>query len=436
MGQTGVLFEELLENMTDGIFLVGYDGHVRMENSIAAGILEVKDNTLYGKTLVELISEDSRNDEFYECITRAVFTHERVNDIVTFYSNDGEKQLRLVVSPLRDREENIAALIMFSDVTDLTEMSRKNEYLNKKLVEFVDRFIEVMIGAVDKKSHFNATHTEKMVEYVTKYLDYLQEQGRGIDEENKLPFLASVWMHDVGKIVIPYRILEKQSRLGGKEKDIKHKVEVGVLCDKLKIMEMSSGLNTEEAVMEKDRLTDHIKELESAYEFIISINEKGFIDDETREKVLEISKLKCVTASGDTIDLLDDYEKEALLIKRGNLTEEERRIVNSHAKETYEMLKKMNFVGRYVNVPEWAGRHHEYLDGSGYPDGLKAEDISWETRVLTIVDIYDALTADDRPYKPPMSPEKAFSILDEMRDAGKIDGEVLEDFKESGAWRK
>lgn len=435
MAQKGVLFEELLENMTDGIFIVGYDGHIRMENSIAARVLGVKDS-LYGKTLVELIGEESRNDDFYECITRAVFTHERVNDIVPFYYNGEERLLRLVVSPLRDREENIAAMIMFSDVTDITEMSRKNEYLNQKLVEFIDRFVEVMIGAIDKRSHFNATHTEKMVGYVTKYLDYLNEQGRGIPDEARAPFIASVWMHDVGKIVIPYRILEKQSRLGGKEKDIKNKVEVGVLCDKLRIMELSSGLNTEESVMEKERLTAHIKELEEAYDFILSLNDKGFIDDEAREKVLEISKLKCVTASGETIDLLDDYEKEALLIKRGNLTEEERRIVNSHAKETYEMLKKMNFVGKYVNVPEWAGRHHEYLDGSGYPDGLTAEDISWETRVLTIVDIYDALTADDRPYKPPMSPEKAFSILEEMRDAGKIDGEILEDFKVSGAWRK
>ena len=94
----------------------------------------------------------------------------------------------------------------------------------------------------------------------------------------------------------------------------------------------------------------------------------------------------------------------------------------------------MNFEDEFKDIPEWAGNHHELLDGSGYPRGLKGEEISWETRLLTIIDIYDALTAEDRPYKPPMPPEKAFSILESMRDEGKIDGEILKDFRESKAW--
>ncbi len=444
MEQTEALvFEHLLENMTDGVFLVGYDGHIRMENTIAADMLEVKDSVLYGKTMVELISADSRNDEFYECITLAVFKNERISDIVPFYNKSGKRLLRLVVSPLRDREENIAAIVMLSDVTEITELGRKNEFLNKKLVDFIDRFVKVMIGAIDKRSHFNATHTKKMVAYAMKYLIYLEEQGRGISEEKKAPFIASVWMHDVGKIVIPYNILEKQNRLGGKEKDIKNKVEVAILCDRLKIMELSEKTKSEIESETKSKIeieikdiNQHIEDLQNAYEFIISINNNGIIDDETKERVYEIAKLRCDTYSGGTVNLLDEYDVEALTVERGNLTPFERKKVNSHAAETYEILSQMNFEGPYKDVPKWAGRHHEFLDGTGYPEGLTGKDISWETRVLTIIDIYDALTADDRPYKPPLSPEKAFSILEEMRDEGKIDGEILEDFKESGAWRK
>ena len=78
---------------------------------------------------------------------------------------------------------------------------------------------------------------------------------------------------------------------------------------------------------------------------------------------------------------------------------------------TEKLLTKMKFEGAYKSVPEWSGGRHEYLDGSGYPKHLKSEDIPWETRLITIIEIYDTLTADDRPYKPPMALEKAFSIL-------------------------
>ncbi len=96
----------------------------------------------------------------------------------------------------------------------------------------------------------------------------------------------------------------------------------------------------------------------------------------------------------------------------------------------------MVFEGDYEEVPKWASMHHEFLNGTGYPDHRKAEEIPPEVRLITILDVYDALTAEDRPYKPPMPPERAFSILESMRDEGKLDGEMLRMFKESGAWKK
>jgi len=98
------------------------------------------------------------------------------------------------------------------------------------------------------------------------------------------------------------------------------------------------------------------------------------------------------------------------------------------------MLNKMLFTGTYKNVPFWSGSHHEFLNGKGYPNHLTADELPNESRLLTIIDVYDALTAEDRPYKPPMPPEKAFSILESMRDDGQIDGKLLELFKESKAW--
>ena len=134
--------------------------------------------------------------------------------------------------------------------------------------------------------------------------------------------------------------------------------------------------------------------------------------------------------------LLTEHELTCITIPRGTLTAEERQIIESHVTYTAKLLSKVEYRGDYKPVPKWAAGHHEMLDGSGYPDHLTAEHIPWETRLLTIIDIYDALTAEDRPYKPPMEPEKAFAILRDMAEKGKLDSDILRSFYESGAWSK
>lgn len=465
-----MLFEQLLENLTDGIFLVGYDGHIRMENNVASHILDFGDEALAGKTIVDLISENSKNDAFFECITLAVFKKEKINDLVPYFRQDGERLLRLSVSPLRDREENIAALVTFSDVTELTDLGRKNEELNKKLLDFLDRFVQVLIGAIDKRSHFNANHTKKMVGYATRYLEYLDRDGRGLEEDRRGPFLSSVWMHDVGKLVIPLNILEKPSRLSDKLDDVRYRAQISIMSERVTIaactgvsddlldseedgdglLDMISDstewINLEESarkLAKSEKLSEmaaeaqnRITELENALRFVEDVNERGYIDDATKKRIEEIAEIKCRTYNGEFVNFLDDYDVEALTVQKGNLTEAERKVVMSHVSETYEILKSMNFEGPFKDVPDWAGGHHEYLDGSGYPNGLKGDEIGWETRLLTIIDIYDALTAEDRPYKPPIPSERAFEILRGMAEEGKIDGEILEDFYNSGAWKR
>ena len=103
---------------------------------------------------------------------------------------------------------------------------------------------------------------------------------------------------------------------------------------------------------------------------------------------------------------------------------------------TARMLEKMSFAGTYEKVPFWAGSHHEFINGTGYPNKLSGDELPKETRLLTIIDIYDALTAEDRPYKPPMPSDKAFAILDDMAKEGRVDADILGMFRESGAWKK
>ena len=414
-------YSNIIENMTDGVFLIGHDGKVVLENSVAIGLLG---RELHGRRLIELIGEGGVNDQFYQCIIEAIFQKSKIYDSVPFVSGDEKKFLRIAAFPITD-ETGTSVMVMFSDVTEIVSLAEKNRILSERLADFLQRFVKIMVSSIDKRSHYNATHTRKMASYATRYLEYLDKVGRPIDPDKKEPLLSSVWLHDIGKLVIPLEIMDKPSRLGDKEEDIKHKIEVAQLCYRIKAYEEPGN------AAEYERVS---KELKEAEDFIMKVNSRGFLDDETLAKIEAISEMKCLAVNDEMVPLLDDYEKEALMIRKGTLTASERSVIESHVSQTYEMLKEMDLGGEFKDVPEWAGNHHELLDGSGYPRGLKGDEISWETRLLTIIDIYDALTAEDRPYKPPMPPEKAFAILESMKNEGKLDGEILKDFYESKAW--
>ena len=421
-----ILYENVIENTTDGILIIGFDGKIRMENDVTAEILDVSPDYLRGKTIASLMDKTDKNDEFFRAIIDAVYEKKKISEAVEYYRRDGVRYLHLVTSFLNNRKEDIELIVVISDVTDIVELGQKNQHLTNKLVQFLDNFVKVMIGAIDKRTPYNANHTKNMVRYAEAYLDWLDEHGRGLDMSARRMFLMGVWLHDVGKLVIPSSIMDKPTRLGTRVTDVMHRIETAILCEKL---DAATG-KTDAAICEQ-----RVQELVDAKELISRMNHAGFASEEDKAKIAEAAKISCLTSFGERIPLLDGYEIDSLCVTRGTLTDEERRIMQSHAEHTREILDQMEFEGAFADVPAWSSGHHEYLDGSGYPNGLKAEEISWETRVLTIIDIYDALTAEDRPYKPPVSAEKAFAILEDMCKEGKLDAEILADFKASGAWK-
>jgi HD-GYP domain-containing protein (c-di-GMP phosphodiesterase class II) len=127
-------------------------------------------------------------------------------------------------------------------------------------------------------------------------------------------------------------------------------------------------------------------------------------------------------------------EAHCLSVRKGTLTPEERSVMESHVSVTARILEHVSFPKAHAQVPRWAGAHPESLHGQGYPRHLQGEEIPWEVRLLTILDVFDALTARDRPYKEPMPVEKALGILRSMVGEGSLDGEVLSLFEKSEAW--
>ena len=141
-------------------------------------------------------------------------------------------------------------------------------------------------------------------------------------------------------------------------------------------------------------------------------------------------------AAGNDADFLSPDELENLTIRAGTLTQAERQTINHHVSATIKMLEQLPWPKHLKNVPEYAGGHHERMDGKGYPRGLKREEMSWQARMMGIADIFEALTAGDRPYKGAMTLSQALGILDKFRHNGHIDPDLHDVFVNSEIYRK
>ncbi|MCR5597004.1 MAG: PAS domain S-box protein [Lachnospiraceae bacterium] len=424
-----LLMKHIIEDMSDGVIAIGFDSRILVHNRAAAKILGMDNAQLSGKSIAWIMEQTEKNDELFELITDSVHTRSKVEKTVPFFHDDRIMYLHVKTEILLRGQEKVGIVTVISDITERAELFIANRSLATQITNLMNSFVEVMVTAVEEQSPYNANHTKNMVKYAERYLKWLDENGKLTEytSEKTSPLLMSIWLHDIGKLLVPQEVLDKPSRLGCAEKDILHRITTALLMMKLKM------LTEPEKAGEWQSKTDAIL---SARELIISANNAGFLDADTIERLKRAAQTECLTEDGCIIPLLNDAELESITVARGTLTEAERRTIESHVSLTAKLLTKMKFEGAYKSVPEWSGGHHELLDGSGYPNHLTADEIPWETRLLTIIDIYDALTAEDRPYKPPMAPEKAFSILEDMAEHGKLDPQLLSGFRESNAWKK
>ena len=186
-----------------------------------------------------------------------------------------------------------------------------------------------------------------------------------------------------------------------------------------------------------ETLEKRLEELKQAGDTILRANTAGLCPDDLREEICRIREKTYTEEDGSEKPWLEEEEFQMLMIRKGTLSEKERAVMESHVVITDKLLSEIRFSKELSHVREWAASHHELLNGSGYPEHLMAEQIPMEVRIITILDIFDALVADDRPYKPGMPVEKALGILDIMANKeGKLDPELTRLFRESRCWEK
>ena len=426
-GNRALIYESIIRDMSEGIMTIDLNGTIDSFNPAAERILGIPKEEAIGHQFARVFIGIRENDIFNQSIVDAVYEptarHEKV---VPWYHGDQVRQLYLVSSFLFDEDREIGTIIVFSDITELVELKVRYAQDIEKLL---DSLVKALSTAIDERSHYNANHTRNMVKMAESFLDWMEKKGNPwkYDEIRRRAFVMSVSLHDVGKLIVPLEIMDKATRLGSRLEMIRERFARVNLLNRIAMLE---GRITAE------QYNRAVAEAEEILVFICRVNSVDFLPDEDLVKVQELAAKTFTDEKGTTHHLLTDEEITMLSIRKGTLTAQERSQMQGHAAYTWNILNQVQFPDAYANVPVWAASHHELLNATGYTKGLAGDKIPREVRLLTILDIFEALTARDRPYKPPIPPEKAWKIMDKMVREGALDGDMLAEFRESRAWEQ
>ena len=341
---------------------------------------------------------------------------------------------------------------IISDLENFT--TQVGSYMNqRKLLKDMEHLFEAMIQliakAIDKKSHYTGKHCERVPILTEMISEELCRKKDGAfknfnlskDEKNELRIAA--WLHDAGKIATPPHVNDKATKLeriiDGIEL-IEHRIEILKKDAEIDFLKKKSILlqNDDSKGLEKAELIMNNKiELYNNYlELLGDVNIGGEQLEKSKINQIDKAHREQLVVNGKALSLLDDYEKNALSIQRGTLDDNERNKINEHVSITYDLLKEIPFPNNLKDVPTIASNHHEKLDGSGYPIGKKDNELSLQSRILGFSDIFEALTAPDRPYKKANTLSESLDIMYEMCIRGKIDKEIFKVFLDKKLYMK
>jgi len=315
--------------------------------------------------------------------------------------------------------------------------------IQTRLINDLDRLLQAFIRsigmAIDEKSSVTAGHVKRVTEWTMRIAKAVHEASNGPfgsvrfspDEMKELQLAA--WLHDLGKITTPNHIMDKSTRLEGiydridlirtRFEVLKRDVEIA--CWKQLALCADESLRSDAVRIRDVRLN----ELSEDLEFLSECNRKDRLSDADIERVRRISQQNFLV-NGVRKPVLEPSEVENLSIRFGTLNPDERSIMNHHSEMTYNMLSELPFPKKLQRIPIFAAYHHERMDGGGYPKGVKGEEIPLQARIIALADIFEALTAKDRPYKRSMTTEAALEILIQLGKNGHLDPELVAFFIE------
>ncbi len=326
-----------------------------------------------------------------------------------------------------------------SSLASQAAVSIENTRLYEEIKNLFEGFIRASVLAIEQRDPTTYGHSERVATLSVGIAETVDKVAKGPYRDlkfnrNELQQIKYAGLlHDFGKIGVREHVLVKAKKLYPAQLEIikarfhylKRAIELNYSKQKIRnFLRESRQAATRDGELLDVEFSERLHELDSYLEFILETNEPTVLRQGGFEHLLEIAKLK-YDDNIETIPYLKDDEVQLLSITRGSLSEEERREIESHVVHTYSFLKKIPWTKELKSVPEIAYAHHEKLDGSGYPLKLTGDEIPVQSKMMAIADIYDALTAWDRPYKKAMPADKALSILEyEVKD-GHLDRELF-----------
>jgi HD-GYP domain-containing protein (c-di-GMP phosphodiesterase class II) len=383
-----------------------------------------------------------------------------------FDKNTGYRSKSFLTVPLKNHENEIIGVLQLINSKDpktneIRTFSAEDQQLaeslssqaaiamtNQKLIAdlkaLFESFIQSIAGAIDDKSPYTAGHCDRvpvlsdMLAKAAGKSKYGELKDFSPTEDELYEIRIAAWMHDCGKVVTPEYVVDKSTKLETiydrvntvvtRFEVLKRDTEIEFLKNKIELIE--AGKAAEIPALEA-KLAERIEQIDSDRAFIEESNMGGeYMSSERQDRVKEIANFRWKTPDGKEEPFLSENEVYNLNIAKGTLTPEEREVINHHVVATKKMLETIPFPKNLKNVPEMAGSHHETMNGTGYPDGLTRDQMSIPARIMAIADVFEALTAADRPYKQPKSLSASLKILGFMKKDEHVDPDLFQVFIE------
>ena len=382
-----------------------------------------------------------------------------------FDQSTGYRSKSMLVVPMKNHDNDVIGVLQLLNATNpvnneviafsqdyenLSEslasqaaVSITNAKLISNMTELFEAFVKVMATAIDEKSPVTGGHIRRVANLTLTMAEVIHNHDEGTFKDRKFSpdqmyeLRIAAYMHDIGKVTSPVEIVEKAKKLQTifdrihyirlRMDYIIQKVKLEGQQKKIELLERKADLAEIKKVELKSE--KQIQEMEDIRLFINKCNEPGeFLEDETLDKLKEISLRTYLDNEGQQQPFITEDELLNLSIRRGSITDAERKKMQDHAAVTLKMLKQIPFTKKLKNIPSFAGAHHEFINGKGYPLGLKGDEIPFEGKLMAVTDIAEALTASDRPYKKAMPLETVYRILRSMAGNGELDNDMVELF--------
>lgn len=325
-----------------------------------------------------------------------------------------------------------------------------NRMLITQLEELFEAFIGMINAAIDEKSPYTGGHCQRVPSLTMQIARAVNETTEGplaefkLDERDLYELKIAGLLHDCGKVTTPVHVVDKATKL----QTLFDRIELldtrfEVLKRDAEIVCLRAQLALRQAVDDQAEhaleqlLKAQWQQIDADRAFLRQTNQGGeFMKEEDLARVRAIgTERQWQAPSGQMADFLSADELENLSIRAGTLTAAEREVINHHIVTTITMLEQLPWPQHLKRVTEYAGGHHERMDGDGYPKGLKREEMSLPARIMGIADIFEALTASDRPYKKGMTLSEALTILRKFKYNGHIDPDLFDVFVKKGVYQ-